>query len=144
MYIGDLASIPVYLKSSPWLDKNINSRDGETVSIPKPVQPQQIPAIPPQTLTPPQQWKPEVKPVGQVPSKPTQPGQTFTKTSLEANIPVSTLYTCRRLMGSTDQACSSACFYFRIAWKSTKWPCFLQNHSISFLQDLRSLRKWLL
>ena len=54
MYIGDLASIPVYLKSSPWLDKNINSRDGETVSIPKPVQPQQIPAIPPQTLTPPQ------------------------------------------------------------------------------------------
>jgi len=62
-------------------------RDGETISIPKPVQPQQIPAIPPQALTPPQQWKPEVNPVGQVPSKPTQPGQTFTKTSLEANIP---------------------------------------------------------
>ena len=93
MYIGDLARVPVYIKSSPWLDTYINSRDGETVSIPKPVQPQQIPAIPPQTLTPPQQWKPEIKPVGQVPAKPTQPGQTFTKTSLEANIPVSTLYT---------------------------------------------------
>ena len=92
-YIVDLASVPVYFMSSPWLDTYINSRDGETVSIPKPVQPQQIPAIPPQTLTPPQQWKPEVKPVGQVPSLPTQPGQTFTKTSLEANIPVGTLYT---------------------------------------------------
>ena len=49
----------------------------------------------------------------------------------------------RCLVGSTDQACSSG-FYFRIAWKSTEWPCFLQNHSFSFLQGLRSLKNWLL
>ena len=47
------------------------------------------------------------------------------------------------LVGSTNQACSSS-FYFRIAWKSTEWPCFLQNHSLSFLQGLRSLKNWLL
>ena len=84
----------IYTDFQHWPTRYINSRDGETISIPKPVQPQQqIPAIPPQALTPPQQWKPEVQPVGQVPSMPTQPGQTFTKTSLEANIPVSTLCT---------------------------------------------------
>ena len=49
----------------------------------------------------------------------------------------------RRLVGSTDQACSSG-FYFRIAWKSTERPCFLPNHSLSFLQGLRSLKNWLL
>ena len=49
----------------------------------------------------------------------------------------------RRLVGSTDQACSSG-FYFRIAWKSTERPCFLQNNSLSFLQGLRSLKNWLL
>ena len=49
----------------------------------------------------------------------------------------------RCLVGSTDQACSSG-FYFRIAWKSMKQPCFLQNHSLSFLQGLRSLKNWLL
>ena len=46
----------------------------------------------------------------------------------------------RCLVGSTDQACSSG-FYFRIAWKSTERPCFLQNHSLSFVQGLRSLKK---
>ena len=50
---------------------------------------------------------------------------------------------CRCLVGSTDQACSSG-FYFRIAWKSMERPCFLQNHSFSFLQGLRSLKNWLL
>ena len=45
--------------------------------------------------------------------------------------------------GSTDQACSSG-FYIRIAWKSTERPCFLQKHSLSFLQGLRSLKNWLL
>ena len=49
----------------------------------------------------------------------------------------------RRLVGSTDQACSSG-FCFRSAWKSTKWPCFLQNNSLSFLQGLRSLKNRLL
>ena len=49
----------------------------------------------------------------------------------------------RCLVGSTDQACSSG-FYFRIAWKSMERPCFLQNHSLSFLQGLRSLKNWLL
>ena len=43
----------------------------------------------------------------------------------------------RRLMGSTDQACSSG-FYFRIAWKSMKHPSFLWNCSLSFLRGLRS------
>ena len=41
------------------------------------------------------------------------------------------------------QACSSD-LYFRIAWKSMKQPCFLQNRSLSFLQGLRSLKNWLL
>jgi hypothetical protein len=31
-----------------------------------------------------QTWKPKVTPVGEMPSKPTQPGQVFTKTSLAA------------------------------------------------------------
>ena len=52
-------------------------------------------------------------------------------------------YWFRRLVGSTDQACSSG-FYFRIAWKSTERPCFLQNHSLSILHGLRSLKNWLL
>jgi len=29
-------------------------------------------------------WKPQVTPVGEMPTKPTQPGQVFTKTSLAA------------------------------------------------------------
>ena len=49
----------------------------------------------------------------------------------------------RRLVGSTNQIYSSG-FCFRIAWKSTEWPCFLQNHSLSFLWGLRSLKNWLL
>jgi hypothetical protein len=49
----------------------------------------------------------------------------------------------RRLVGSTDQAESSG-LYFRIAWKSTERPCFLQNHSLAFLQGLISLKNWLL
>ena len=49
----------------------------------------------------------------------------------------------RRLMGLTDQACSSG-FCFKIAWKSTWQPYFLQNHSLLFLQGLRSLKNWLL
>ena len=49
----------------------------------------------------------------------------------------------RRLMGLTDQACSSGCS-FRIAWKSTEQNYFLQNFSFSFLQGLRSLKNWLL
>ena len=49
----------------------------------------------------------------------------------------------RRLVWSTDQACSNG-FYSRIAWKSTEWPCFLRNHSLSFLQGLWSLKNWLL
>jgi hypothetical protein len=49
----------------------------------------------------------------------------------------------RCLVGSTDQACSSG-FFFRIAWKSMEQSCFLQNHSLSFLQGLRSLKNWLL
>ena len=49
----------------------------------------------------------------------------------------------RRLVGSTDQAYSSD-FYFRIAWKSMERPCLLQNHSLSLLQGLRSLKNWLL
>ena len=57
---------------------------------------------------------------------------------------VITYYVCSRcLVGSTDQACSSG-FYLRIAWKSTEQPCFLQNHSLLFLQGLRSLKNWLL
>lgn len=35
-----------------------------------------------------QTWKPQVTPVGAMPTKPTQPGQTFTKTSLAHNQPV--------------------------------------------------------
>ena len=49
----------------------------------------------------------------------------------------------RRLVGSTNQDYSSG-FYFRIAWKSMDWPCFLQNHSLSFLWGLRSLKNRLL
>ena len=49
----------------------------------------------------------------------------------------------RRFVGSTNQACSSG-FYFRIVWKSTERPCLLQNNFLSFLQGLRSLKKWLL
>ena len=49
----------------------------------------------------------------------------------------------RRLVWSTDQAYSSG-FYFRIPWKSTKQPCFLHNHSLSFLQGIRSFKNWLL
>ena len=40
-------------------------------------------------------------------------------------------------VGSTDQACSSG-FNFRITWKLSEQPCFLQNHSLSFLLGLRS------
>ena len=36
-----------------------------------------------------QNWTPNVTPVGQMPSKPSQPGQTFTKTSLAADKQVS-------------------------------------------------------
>ena len=43
----------------------------------------------------------------------------------------------RRLVGSTYQTCSNG-FYFRIARKSSKFPSFLWNFSLSFLQDLRS------
>ena len=35
----------------------------------------------------------------------------------------------RRLVGSTNQAFSND-FYFRIAWKSKKLHCFLQNYSL--------------
>ena len=34
-------------------------------------------------------WKPQVTPVGPMPSKPTPQGQTFTKTSLKTQQPVS-------------------------------------------------------
>ena len=33
-------------------------------------------------------WKPDVKPVGAMPTQPSAPGQTFTQTSLAKNIPV--------------------------------------------------------
>ena len=36
-----------------------------------------------------QNWTPNVTPVGQMPAKPSQPGQTFTKTSLAADKQVS-------------------------------------------------------
>ena len=36
-----------------------------------------------------QDWTPNVTPVGQMPAKPSQPGQTFTKTSLAADKQVS-------------------------------------------------------
>ena len=38
----------------------------------------------------------------------------------------------RRLVGSTNQACSSG-FNFRIAWKSTERPSFLWNCSMSVI-----------
>ena len=37
------------------------------------------------TLPPGEKFKPQVAPVGQIPTNPTKPGQTFTKTSLAAN-----------------------------------------------------------
>ena len=37
------------------------------------------------TLPPGEKFKPQVAPVGQMPSAPSKPGQTFTKTSLAAN-----------------------------------------------------------
>ena len=46
------------------------------------------------------------------------------------------------LEGSTNQA-YSCCNFFRIAWKLMEWPCFLQNHSLSFLQCHSSLKNWL-
>ena len=58
-------------------------------SQPKPAQMPQAPQMPQIPQMPQQAWKPEVKPVGQMPSAPTQAGQTFTKTSLAANVPVS-------------------------------------------------------
>ena len=64
----------------------------------------------------------------------------FLKTSINNN--PGSMFT-RRLVGSTDQAESSG-FYFRIAWKSTERPCFLQNHFLAFLQGLGSLKNWLL
>ena len=33
-------------------------------------------------------WKPDVKPVGAMPTQPAAPGQTFTQTSLKINKPV--------------------------------------------------------
>ena len=44
---------------------------------------------PPQRGPPAGAWKPDVKPVGAMPSQPTQTGQTFTKTSLAREVPVS-------------------------------------------------------
>ena len=40
------------------------------------------------------EWKPEVKPVGAMPSKPAQTGQTFTQTSLAANKTAVSTYIC--------------------------------------------------
>ena len=37
-------------------------------------------------------WKPDVKPVGAMPTQPAAPGQTFTQTSLKINKPVWFLY----------------------------------------------------
>jgi len=67
-------------------------RDGVEPEVappaPKPIQPQQtFSPIPKQPLSPPQQWQPDVKPVGQMPKQPSQPGQNFTQTSLTANVP---------------------------------------------------------
>ena len=45
---------------------------------------------PPQRGPPAGAWKPDVKPVGAMPSQPTQTGQTFTKTSLAREVPVRT------------------------------------------------------
>ena len=42
--------------------------------------------------------------------------------------------------GSSNQAYSS-CFYFRISWMLMEGPCFRQNHSLTFLQGLRSNHK---
>ena len=67
----------------------------------------------------------------------------FTHKSISMQRAVHSSTYCRRLVGSTNQACSSGS-YFRIAWKSTEWPCFFQSHSLSFLQSLRSLKNWLL
>ena len=39
-----------------------------------------------------QNWTPNVTPVGQMPVKPSQPGQTFTKTSLAADKQVSSIF----------------------------------------------------
>ena len=39
-----------------------------------------------------QNWTPNVTPVGQMPAKPSQPGQTFTKTSLAADKQVSSIF----------------------------------------------------
>ena len=48
----------------------------------------------------------------------------------------------RSLVGSTDNAYSCG-FYFRISSILIERPCLLQNHSLSFLQGLRSLKSWL-
>ena len=56
-------------------------------------------------------FKPEVKPVGEMPKKPTNPGQTFTKTSLAANKQV-----CENERGWVD---------FRLVWQSELCVKFL-------------------